>query len=75
MRESVFFGYCLAVGSGQGVQDGSFVAPSEQELMQRGGVSWKDIMRLIMFAERLLRYADEYEDDARNGFKKGWRML
>ena len=51
------------------------VTLNEQELQERGGVSWKDIIRFIMYAERLLKYIDEYEDDARKGFKKGWRML
>ena len=55
--------------------DCSLVALNGQELQQRGGVSWKDIMRLAMYAERLLRYIDDYKEDARRGFKKGWRMV
>lgn len=51
------------------------VAVDGRELQLRGGVSWKEIMQLLAYVERILRYVGEYEDDARRGFKKGWRML
>lgn len=51
------------------------VALEGLELQQRGGVTWKEIMQLLTYVERILKYIGEYEEDARRGFKKGWRML
>ncbi|MBR5857072.1 MAG: hypothetical protein IKY70_07350 [Bacteroidales bacterium] len=66
------FSYC---SQAVGMQQSCFIAPSEQELQQRGGVSWLDLIKFAAYVGRLIKYASEYEDDARRGFDKGWRML
>lgn len=73
--ESRFSDCSLVLDNDQVLQHFGLQTLNELELQERGGVSWKDIIRFIMYAERLLKYIDEYEEDARKGFKKGWRML
>lgn len=57
------------------IRECGLVSVNAQELQMRGGISWKDLIRLAKYIEKVINFVDDYKVEIERGFKKGWEMF
>lgn len=48
---------------------------SSKELEMKGGVTWDQVVKVFRVVKKVINFINDYKDDIRKGFEKGWRML
>lgn len=48
---------------------------SSKELEMKGGVTWDQVVNVFRVVKKVINFINDYKDDIRKGFEKGWRML
>ena len=41
----------------------------------KGGVTWDQVVKVFRVVKKVINFINDYKDDIRKGFEKGWRML